>query len=185
MIVGKNINLRLVREGDLDELLGLNSDISERGDYDALQLPSETTFRSRFKENGLWSEDFGSMLITSKAGKILGDIVYFKGLRYCEGYEIGYRLFRKEDRGKGYMTEALKLFSAYMFSLKPIARLQVNCFVENIGSRRTAEKCGFKHEGTMRKAVFCKGKFYDLDLFSIMREECTDFSEVMKSLQSI
>jgi hypothetical protein len=49
MIVGKNISLRLVREGDLDELLGLNSDISERGDYDALQLPSETTFRSRFK----------------------------------------------------------------------------------------------------------------------------------------
>jgi hypothetical protein len=34
----------------------------------------------------------------------------------------------------------------------------------------------------MRKAVFCKGKYYDLDLLSIMREECPDFSEVMKNL---
>ncbi|MHB1394242.1 MAG: GNAT family N-acetyltransferase [Clostridia bacterium] len=182
MIVGKNINLRVIKECDLDELLGLNSDISERGDYDSLQLPSEPIFKSRFKENGIWTEDFGTMLITDKAWEILGDITYFKGLKYCEGYEIGYRLFRKENRGKGYMTEALKLFSAYMFSIKPIARLQVNCFCENAASRRTAEKCGFKYEGTMRKAVFCKGKYYDLDLLSIMREECPDFSEVIKSL---
>jgi RimJ/RimL family protein N-acetyltransferase len=80
------------------------------------------------------------------------------------------------------MTEALRLFSAYMFSAKPIARLQVNCFSENIPSRRTAEKCGYTYEGTMRKAVFCKGKFYNLDLFSIMREECPDFLEVKKNL---
>ena len=182
MIEGKKINLRVIRESDLDVLLRINSDISERGEFDSLQLPAEPTFKSRFKENGLWTEDFGSMLITDKEGKLLGDISYFKSLRYCEGYEIGYRIFRKEDRGKGYMTEVLKIFSAYMFSIKPIARLQVNCFSENTASRRTAEKCGFKYEGTRRKAVFCKGKFYDLDLLSIMREECPDFSEVIKSL---
>lgn len=182
MVEGKKINLRVIRECDLDELLRITSDISERGDFDSLQLAAEPTFRSRFRENGLWTEDFGTMLITDKAGKLLGDITFFKGLRYCEGYEIGYRLFRKEDRGKGYMTEALRIFSAYMFSIKPIIRLQVNCFSENIPSRKTAEKCGFTYEGTMRKAVFCKGKYYDLDLLSIMRKECPDFSEVMKSL---
>lgn len=182
MIVGKNINLRLVKESDLDELFGINSNLSERGDYDAFNLPCEVAFKNRFKENGMWSEDFGSLLITDKAGKLLGDIAYFKGLKYCEGYEIGYRIFRKEDRGRGYMSEALKLFSAYMFSIKPIVRLQVNCFSENSGSRRTAEKCGYKYEGTMRKAVFARGKYYDLDLLSLMREECPEFLEVMKNL---
>lgn len=182
MIECKKINLRVIRESDLDELLRITSDISERGEFDSLQLPAEPTFKNRFRENGLWTEDFGSMLITDKEGKLLGDITYFKGLRYCEGYEIGYRLFRKEDRGKGYMTEALRIFSAYMFSIKPIARLQVNCFSENIPSRKVAEKCGFTYEGTMRKAVFCKGKYYNLDLLSIMREECPDFSETIKNL---
>jgi RimJ/RimL family protein N-acetyltransferase len=182
MISGKNINLRLVREADIDELYKLGTDISERGDFDSMQIPAEPTFKNRFRESGLWTEDFGTMLITDKVGKLLGDITYFKGLRYCEGYEIGYRLFRKEDRGKGYMTEALKVFSAYMFSVKPIVRLQVNCFSENAASRRTAEKCGYKYEGTMRRAVFCKGKCYDLDLLSIMREECPDFSEVLKNI---
>lgn len=182
MIEGKKINLRVVRECDLDEILRIASDISERGDLDPLQLGAEPVFKSRFRESGLWTEDFGTMLITDKSGKLLGDITFFKGLKYCEGYEIGYRLFRKEDRGKGYMTEALRIFSAYMFSIKPIIRLQVNCFSENIPSRKTAEKCGFTYEGTMRKAVFCRGKFYDLDLLSIMKEECPDFSEVMKNL---
>ena len=182
MIVGKNINLRLVRESDMEQLFVLNTDLSEKGDFDSMQLPAEPTLRSRFRENGMWSEDFGAMLICDKSGNILGDISFFKGLRYCEGYEIGYRLFRKENRGKGYMSEALRLFSAYMFSVKPIARLQVNCFSENVASRKVAEKCGFKYEGTMRKAVFCKGRFFDLDLLSIMREECPGFHEVIKTL---
>ncbi|MGE5631130.1 MAG: GNAT family N-acetyltransferase, partial [Caulobacteraceae bacterium] len=125
MLKGKNIILRTVRESDLEELYNTTSNIDERGDYDALFLQSEPLYKARFKENGFWDNDFGTLLITDKTGRILGDISFFKGLKYCEGYEIGYRIYRKENRGKGYMSEALKIFSAYMFSIKPIPRLQV------------------------------------------------------------
>ncbi len=180
MIVGKEINLRTVRERDVDELFELFSLVEDRGDFDAFNLPSEFNLKKRIKENGMWEEDFGTLLITDKQDRLIGDITYFKGLKYADGYEIGYRLYRRADRGKGYMTEALKLFSAFLFSIKPIRRLQVNMFSENIASRRIAEKCGYTHEGTMRQTVFCRGKYYDLELFSLMREECSDLPKLLR-----
>lgn len=180
MIEGKNINMRTIRESDVDELFELFSLIADRGDFDSFNLPSEFNLKKKIRENGMWEEDFGLLVITDKTGRLIGDISFFKGLKYAEGYEIGYRLYRKADRGKGYMSEALKLFSAFMFSVKPIRRLQVNMFSENIASRRIAEKCGYKHEGTMRQTVYCRGKYYDLELFSLLREGCPELSELLK-----
>jgi len=51
---------------------------------------------------------------------------------------------------------------------------------DNIGSRRVAEHCGFKHEGTMRRATFHNGRYHDLDLFSILREECPSLDQLLK-----
>lgn len=182
MIQGKNIILRTMKESDLDELFNINSDLSERGDFDSFNLSAELKYKEQYKQTGFWEEDSGRLLITDKEGKLIGEVIFFKSMKYCEGYEIGYRVFLKKNRGKGYMTEALKIFSAYMFSIKPISRLQVNMFKGNIGSRKTAEKCGYIYEGTMRKAVFCRGTYYDLELLSLMREECPDLADVLGSL---
>ena len=111
------------------------------------------------------------MLILNKADRIVGEISYFKGMDYQVGYEVGYQIYLKSDRGKGYMSEALEIFSAYLFKLKPITRLQLNLIKNNIGSRKVAERCGYKHEGTMRRAVFNRGKYHDLELFSLLKEE--------------
>ncbi|MFZ5352100.1 MAG: GNAT family N-acetyltransferase [Bacillota bacterium] len=182
MLKGKKVILRTIRESDLDEFFSLDTDISERGEYDAYFIHSEPRFKSDFRETGFWKEDFGTMLVTSIDGRTLGIISYFKGLKYAEGFEIGYKIFKREDRGKGYMTEALKLFTSFMFANRPIARMSVNMLTENIASRKLAEKCGYKHEGIMRKAVFCRGRYYDLNLMSILREECTPLPELLESL---
>ncbi len=179
MIKGKRIILRTFRISDLDEYIRLDSDVSERGDYDAFFLLSEHGFKRDFNESGFWKEDFGMMLITDMNDRILGLISFFKGLKYAEGYEIGYKIFRKEDRGKGYMSEALKIFTSFMFANRPIGRMTVSMFTENIPSRKIAEKCGYVHEGVLRKAVFCRGKFFDLNVFSILREEVTPLQELL------
>lgn len=180
MIEGKNINLRLIRKEDLDEILELQNDLSNRGEFLGLELGSEVSIKKHFDETGYWEKDFGKMLITDKAGNILGDIIFFRGMRGCEGYEIGYQIYKQENRGKGYLTEALKLFSAYLFELRPINRLEICVFNNNIPSRKVAEKCGYVYEGTMRQAYFARGKYHDLQLFSILREECPLLNELVK-----
>lgn len=179
MIKGKLVNLRLVMPKDLDEVYDLANDITERGEYWHLDLQSEVNFKKRYAETGFWSEDFGTMLITEKNDKIVGEITYFKGLWYMPGYEVGYQIYRDEDRGKGYITEALKLFTAYLFESKRINRLEIEVTVGNIASRRVAEKCGFKYEGLKRQANYKNGAYVDIELLSLIREECPSLNEVL------
>lgn len=179
MLTGKNVNLRLIQDKDLSEMLDLVNDLGHRSDYLGVELHHKTKIEKYYTDAGFWESDFGRMLIIDKSGRILGAITFFKGVGDSEGYEIGYQIYRKEDRGKGYATEAIKLFCAYLFELKPIQRLQVCTARENIAARRAAEKCGFVFEGTMRRAFFARGKYYDLDFLSMLREECTPLSNVL------
>lgn len=171
MLIGKKINLRMIEDKDIPVLLPLMNDLDSRGEYSSVHLHHESKIRKTYSDAGFWENDFGRLLITDKLDRILGAITFFKGACDNEGYEIGYQIYSKEDRKQGYASEALKIFIAYLFDLKPIERLQVCTVKENVASRKTAEKCGFVFEGTMRKAYFARGKYHDLNLFSLMREE--------------
>ncbi len=180
MIQGKNINLKLIEQDDLDKIIMLQSDVVQSGEFLPPRMMNGVMYKKDFQETGFWKQDFGILLITNKEGRILGDISFGKGVEYLPGYEIGYTIFKREDRGKGYTSEALKLFSAYLFELKPIHRLEVHADMENIGSRRVAEKSGFTFEGTKREAVFNRGVYSDLAIYSMLRQECPSFSEMIK-----
>lgn len=171
MIIGEKIILRLVKKEDLEEICRLSNDLSQRGEFLDETLVPEIGFRKRYEETAFWGNDFGMMAITDKDYKIIGEVVYFKGVQYLPGYEVGYRIYRNEDRGKGYTTEAIRLFTKYLFNLKPIERLEIHLLKENLASRRVAEKCGFKYEGLKRKAIFKRGQYCDLESFAIIRED--------------
>ncbi len=44
--------------------------------------------------------------------------------------------------------------------------------VNNEGSQAVLKKCGFQFEGVMRKAIFHQGRNQDIQLYSLLREEC-------------
>ncbi len=179
MLTGKGVNLRLIKDEDIQEMLDLMNNLCHRGDYLGVELHHEMKIKKYYSDAGFWENNFGRMLIIDKSSRLLGAITFFKGVGDSEGYEIGCQIYRKEDRGKGYATEAIKLFCAYIFELKPIQRLQICTVKENVAARRVAEKCGFVFEGTMRKAFFARGKYYDLDFLSILREESAPLSNVL------
>jgi [ribosomal protein S5]-alanine N-acetyltransferase len=189
MLQGKRIMLRTIRHDELDAVYRHIADINAKGPWWHLDLPSEQSFHHDFMENGCWGEHEGRMLImahpgvsgskTTEKGDHIGELLYFKGLDYQSGLEVGYEIFDAVHYGKGYMTEALSLFCAYLFSVRPINRIQVNLMKGNQGSRRVAEKCGFTYEGTMRAATFNRGAYHDLELFSLLRDECPDLEGLL------
>ena len=177
---GKKVLLRTIQKKELDIVYRLICDINHKGPYWHLVIPSEREFIREYENNGFWGRDEGRMLIMDHEENYLGELLFFKGLDYQAGYEIGYELFHPSYGGKGYMSEALMLFCSYLFACYPINRLQVNVMKENFGSRKVAERCGFTYEGTMRKATFHNGSYHDLDLFSILREECPSLNSLIK-----
>lgn len=180
MIKGKNINLRLFKKEDINKYVELWNDLDEKINKNfPLSFISLQGILKEFNENGLWTRDKGQLLITDKNNKIIGDIIYFKVEGSTLEYELGYQIFKKEDRGKGYTTEAVKLLSAYLFDLKRIIRLSIRVVKENIASNRVAEKCGYKYEGTLRRKFFNHGSYADCNLYSLLREECPMLKELI------
>jgi ribosomal-protein-alanine N-acetyltransferase len=180
MLEGPNIMLRLFTEDDLDEFLKLENTCAEMGEFAPVDLRSPAAFRKHLTETGGWDDKLGRMLITDKSNRILGHIMFIKEPSFQSGYEVGFVVFRREDRGKGYTTEALRIFSAYLFELKPIPRLQLSTHANNIAARRVAEKCGYKLEGTLRRMFFTRGAYVDYVLYSLLREECPSLAEAIK-----
>jgi RimJ/RimL family protein N-acetyltransferase len=170
---GDRIELRLVREGDLDTLYQLLTNLDTRGSYFPLGVMSEPTLRDEFSKNGFWDRDEGMLLMVDDEGQIVGEIEYFPITHYLQGYEISYQLFGEQHAGKGYTTEAVNLLVGYLFGRKRVNRMQLNIHPENSASKKVAEKCGFTFEGTMRGCWFHQGDYQDLEVWSMLRAEAT------------
>jgi len=176
MLKGRSICLRLVRQGDLEQITTLMSDVYARGDHFPLMLRSEVAVRQRYEKDGMWGDESGTMLIVdAEDDRVLGSISQFKGIHYYDCVEVGYILYRAADRGKGYATEAVRLLTRYLFDSMKICRIQIQAEPGNVGSVRVAEKCGYRFEGIARAAFISKGKPCDIGVYAITR---ADFEEL-------
>lgn len=172
MLKGKKINLRLIRESDIEDYVRLTHDVAARGPFFPLDLTPEPVARKRFHEDGFWSEDFKTFVIVDPVvDRMIGLISAFKPVFYHESFELGYILHDITRRGEGIMAEAVDLFCSYLFEWKNVNRIQLQIEADNIASKRTAEKAGFKHEGTMRSCLLAAGRYRDMELYSKLRSE--------------
>jgi len=73
---------------------------------------------------------------------------------------IGYCMHPK-FRGRGIMTEAVRLLTDYAFKKYKLKRMWGQCRAFNKASARVLEKAGYKLEGIKRKDLYKNGKCYD------------------------
>ena len=104
-------------------------------------------------------------------GRVLGSIGVTWNERRDVG-EIGYWV-RADARGRGVVSRALAVVSRFAFEHEGAARLQLRADVENAGSRRAAEKVGFRLEGVMRSAHWNGrlGRRQDWAMYSLLPGE--------------
>lgn len=84
--------------------------------------------------------------------------------------EVGYAI-GKPYWGRGYVTEATIAVIDLAFRSWPLHRIEATCMPENIASARVMEKAGMSYEGTLRERLLIKGRFVDLKMYSILRNE--------------
>ncbi|MGH9962114.1 MAG: GNAT family N-acetyltransferase, partial [Pyrinomonadaceae bacterium] len=87
--------------------------------------------------------------------------------------ELQIRIGEREDRGKGYGTEAVKLLLAHAYRDLNLHRVQVHVFSANPPALRLYETVGFKREGVLRNAVVIDGRSLDVLVMSILSSEYT------------
>ncbi|WP_422414032.1 MULTISPECIES: GNAT family N-acetyltransferase [unclassified Endozoicomonas] len=171
MLNGKNIKLRVIREQDIDQLAELSGNIESLGEYLPTLMVSAADLRKELHKSGFLSESLSKFIIADKHENIIGSTWAFKSVPYFDALEVGYHIFSKEDRGKGFATEALLLLTNYLFQSKQVNRIELRISTKNIASEKVAKNVGFVHEGTNREAAFSMGKLHDMHIYALIRSE--------------
>lgn len=171
MLKGEKIELRPVRESDLDRLYDFHQDIANRGSYFPIGVLPEPVFQRRFQETGFWEEDNGMLLIVSHDDEIIGHIEFFQTVPYLDELELSYHIYANEHQGKGIATEAVQLTTGYLFDRRKENRIRLIIHPDNTGSKRVAEKSEYKYEGIARGAWFHRGRSQDVEVHALLRDE--------------
>jgi RimJ/RimL family protein N-acetyltransferase len=156
---------------DLERFYAAHLDLANRGDFYPTDVQAEPAFHRQFEEGGFWMEKKGTLLIVEPDDRLVGHIEFFQTVSYLDEYEIAYQIYEGADRGKGYITEAVNLLVGYLFGLLKMNRVRLIIHPDNLASRRVAEKCGFRHEGTARGAWFLQGAYHDVEVYALLRSE--------------
>jgi RimJ/RimL family protein N-acetyltransferase len=85
--------------------------------------------------------------------------------------EFGIAIGETDEWGKGYATDALRAMCEFGFGELRLERIGLEVFDGNDRGRRAYEKAGFVHEATLRRARHAGGRFRDVHVMSLLRDE--------------
>ncbi|MFP5518356.1 MAG: GNAT family N-acetyltransferase [Bdellovibrionia bacterium] len=101
--------------------------------------------------------------------KIIGTVGCFWTSKQAKAMELAYA-FGEDYWGKGFAAEASQAMIDYCFKEFSLKRIQARCKIENKASSRVMEKIGMTYEGTLRSAVFHRGKYWDMSYYAKVKE---------------
>lgn len=171
MIRGSCFTLRHVQKEDLSTYLSLHNNLVARGDYLPLDLMLHGSAEKKIEEERFSKDLRETFLIIDDKNEIIGSVFHFKTVPYFNSREIGYGMYKEQARGKGVMTEAVKILASYLFKTLQINRLEIHTHIENHASEKVAIKCGFIKEGIARGAHFSRGQHVDIAMYALLRGE--------------
>ena len=118
----------------------------------------------RAHENASW----GIELL--ETGRIVGTIGFMWVQEDNAAAEVGYSLAR-DCWGRGIMTEALRAVIQYGFDHMALNRIEAQHETTNPASGAVMRKCHMQREGTLRGRLYNKGRYVDVELYAILRDE--------------
>ena len=127
----------------------------------------------RIIETMFMTSDDGWAIREKDSNRIVGNIAVYEdsARENVKSLEMGYAL-AYDCWGKGYMTEAARAVMDYAFEKHDLVVMAIRTSNVNERSQRVIEKCGFKYDGTLRRAYHIyDGTDRDSRIYSITREE--------------
>jgi len=103
-------------------------------------------------------------------GVVIGTCGFHKLVSQHFRTEIGFEL-SKEQWGKGIALEAVEAIIKYGFEHMNVQRIEALIEPPNLSSQKLVEKMGFIREGLLRNYEFTCGKFDDLYMYSLLKQD--------------
>jgi RimJ/RimL family protein N-acetyltransferase len=171
-LIGQRIYLRAVEESDYERVIDwLNNQQTTR--YMQRGIYPETVNGCK-DYNGQLRSKGGLNLAICLKDKHIGNIALTNIHPTFRSAEISIIIGATYEQGKGYATEAIKLLTGHAFNRMNFNRIQAGAVKDNTGCIKAFEAAGFKQEGTARQAYYCEGKYQDVIILSIIKNEWSD-----------
>ena len=117
------------------------------------------------------STDYHFVICLLTDGRPIGTIG-LHGLDLQNGSaDFGIAIGEKSEWSKGHGTDALRAICDFGFGEVRLERISLLVYAGNDRARRSYEKAGFVHEGTLRRAHFARGEHHDVHVMSLLRDE--------------
>lgn len=117
-----------------------------------------------------WEDGSQYVFAVTADGVVIGGIGLHRRHPLLRIVEIGYWL-RSDRAGRGYTTEAASAAVGFAFDVLGQDRVELRAGVENLASRRVAEKLGFTREGMLRHGGLGARGPYDTDIYGLLRTD--------------
>jgi RimJ/RimL family protein N-acetyltransferase len=116
-------------------------------------------------------DDFFFAIKTIQDNRPIGDI-NLTGIDWIHrNAYLGISIGEREEWGKGYGTDAVRVILRYAFNELNLQRVSLTVFDYNHRAKRAYEKAGFRMEGRQRGFLKREGQRWDLIYMGILRRE--------------
>lgn len=109
--------------------------------------------------------------IAKKNGDVIGTVSIDTIDQKNRNAMIGISIYDKDERGKGFGSEAINLLTDFIFLELNMHRVYFGCFSFNKNAGKLYEHLGFKKEGCNRDFLYRNGKYYDEIQFAILKKD--------------
>ncbi len=179
MIYGERVRLRAIEREDVPRFVRWFNDPEVR-QFLTMYRPLSRAEEERWVESLASRREDVVLAIEVRAGDQwvhIGNVglhrIDWKNRTATLGIVIGER----EYWGKGYGTEAVRTMLRYAFEELGLNRVELETYSFNPRAIRCYEKAGFKREGVRRQALYRNGKFHDVILMGILRDEFEEMND--------
>ena len=114
--------------------------------------------------------EFGFAIFDRETGNFLGGTGINQPNKTHKFFNLGYWI-RTRAQNRGVASRAARTLAQAAFADLPINRIEILAAIENVPSRKTAEKAGAHYEGILRSRLLIGGKPHDTAIYSFVRED--------------
>ena len=169
LVIGKRIDFRKIVDADLKLLVKWRNSKGIREYNNQFILLNAFQQKKWFDQINTKKSDRVMFIVTNKKNKPIGVCGLIHIDRINKNADVAIILGEQKLHGKGLGSEILEWLIEYGFNQLGLHRIGAEIFSYNKISSRLFEKLAFKHEITLREALWRNGKWWDIYAYSLLK----------------
>jgi RimJ/RimL family protein N-acetyltransferase len=173
MLKGERVRLRSIAREDLPRLCAFNNDLEVElaGGGDPPLPQALARLQAEFDQDVAKGGRDQTRFAIEVDGQCIGSCALFHVDATSRTCELGIGIGDKDYWGRGYGRESVGLLLRYAFECRNFHKVWLRVHAVNERAIRAYLACGFVEEGRQRAHVWSNGRYDDLVLMGLLRED--------------